>query len=414
MKSVRTRMLVAAVALSLGLAGGVVPSALAAGTVKVGLSTALSGAVALLGQTNEHGIQLAIDKINADGGLLGKKIELVTADGETKPATGVTNVRNFVLSDQVKALFGPVSSAVGAAEAGVAAQYKVPIFMTTSNDIDQTGKNFSKYVFQVVPSTYMEPHAIAAYVARLDKQHHWKSYATISPDYSFGHSTVEEFLAGLKQDGVNANVVGEQWPALGASNFTPYISATMSKNPGFIFIGQYGGDLITLTKQGKGFGLFKKADVYAGYWTGVLESLAGDAPAGVISSDRARPFYMHPNAEMVQFSDTYHKKFGSWPTTWAVLGYAAVQTWAQGVKTAKSFDAGKVSAALSGATIKDTMNGTFKIRACDHQAEITEYVGRLSKQVDPKYNIRTMTDVYAPPPEKIMMTCKAKQALQHS
>src|SRR5699024_1433222 len=166
----RPRKWAAAAVLSLGLAAGFGPAAMASDTVKIGMSTALSGSIAVLGRTTMHGVQLAIDKINANGGVLGKQIELLTADGEAKPSTGVTNVRNFILSDQVKALIGPVSSAVGSAEASVAGQYQVPIFFATSNVVDQTGKYFSKYVFQVVPSTYMEPHAIAAYVAKQSKK----------------------------------------------------------------------------------------------------------------------------------------------------------------------------------------------------------------------------------------------------
>src|SRR5699024_1520279 len=133
MKASSARTAAAAAALMCGLTLGFGSAPMAAGSVKVGLSTALSGSIAILGKTNLHGIQLAIDKINAEGGLLGKKIELVTADGEAKPSTGVTNVRNFILRDQVKAVFGPVSSAVGSAEGGVAGQYQVPIFFSVSN-----------------------------------------------------------------------------------------------------------------------------------------------------------------------------------------------------------------------------------------------------------------------------------------
>src|SRR5699024_10817723 len=122
----RPRKWAAAAVLSLGLAAGFGPAAMASDTVKIGMSTALSGSIAVLGRTTMHGVQLAIDKINANGGVLGKQIELLTADGEAKPSTGVTNVRNFILSDQVKALIGPVSSAVGSAEASVAGQYQVP------------------------------------------------------------------------------------------------------------------------------------------------------------------------------------------------------------------------------------------------------------------------------------------------
>ncbi len=404
----------AATSLTVALAFAASTPAVAADSVNVGLSTALSGSIAVLGETTEHGIQLAIDNINAHGGLLGKQVKLLTADGEAKPSTGVTNVRNFILKDGAKAIFGPVSSAVGSAEATVASQYHVPIFFNTSNVVDQTGKYFSKYVFQVVPSTYMEPHAIAAYVAKQAKTKHWKTYYTISPNYSFGHSTVNEFLAGMHEYGADIKVVGKQWPALGASDFTQYISAIQSKNPDFVFVGQYGGDLVTFTKQAAGFDLFKKTQVYAAYWLGTLEALGDKAPAGVITVSRSAPFYLNPTDGMKAFTKAYHAKFGGWPTTWSILGYSAVETWAQGVKKAGSFDADKVSAALSGATIDSVLRGKYKIRECDHLAEAPEYVGVLSKTVNKTYGIRTMVDVYEAPADKIMMSCEKKQAMQKS
>src|SRR5699024_3110881 len=130
MKIPGAKKIAAVAALTLGVPLGFGSAAIAADTVTVGLSTALSGAVASLGQTNKNGIELAIEHINDNGGLLGSQIKLVTADGATKPATGVNNVRNFILRDQAKAIFGPVSSAVGAAEAQVASQYQVPIFFS--------------------------------------------------------------------------------------------------------------------------------------------------------------------------------------------------------------------------------------------------------------------------------------------
>ncbi len=399
-------------AFAVGMAMAIGPTAFAAGTVNVGMSTTMSGAIGSLGTSGRNGAQLAIDKINAEGGLLGDQVKLLTAEDQAKPPIGATNVRNFILNDKVKAIFGPVSSAVGSAEAGVAKQYKVPIFFHTSNDIDQTGHSFSKYAFQVVPSTYMEPHAIAAYVAKESKAAGWKTFYTISPDYSFGRTTVAEFLEGMKANGVNVDLIGQQWPALGASDYSQYISAITTKKPDFVFIGQYGGDLVTLTKQGNGAGLFKNSHVYAGYWLDALQALGADAPAGVISSDRAKPFYENPSKDMQEFTKTYHQKFGSYPPSWAILAYSAVETWAQGVKKANSFDADKVADALSGATINSALRGPFKIRECDHVAEVPEYMGVLSPDVNKDYGVRTMTKIVEVPASETMMSCAAKQKLQ--
>jgi branched-chain amino acid transport system substrate-binding protein len=386
--------------------------AVAAGTVNVGMSTTMSGAIGSLGVPGKDGVQMAIDKINAEGGLLGDQIKLLTAEDQAKPPQGATNVRNFILNDKVKAIFGPVSSAVASAEAGVATQYKVPIFFHASNDIDMTGHSFSKYVFQVVPSNYMESQAIADYVAKESKKNGWKTFYTISPDYSFGRNIVGDFLKAMKTRGVDVDLVGQQWPALGTSDFSQYISAIITKKPDFIFIGQYGGDLVTFTKQANGAGLFKNSHAYAAYWLDSLEALGPDAPGGVISVDRVKPFHDAPTKELQAFTKTYHAKFCHYPPPWAVLGYSAVEAWAQGVKKAGSFDAGKVVAALSGDTIHSALRGAFKIRECDHLAEAPEYMGVLSKEVDKNYGFRVLTDITELPASEIMMSCEAKKKLQ--
>lgn len=255
----------------------------------------------------------------------------------------------------------------------------------------------------------MEPHAVAAYMAKK----HWKTYDTISPNYSFGRSTVEQFLAGMKLYHANIKVVGQQWPKLGESDFTNYISTILSKHPDAVFSGLYGGDLITFTKQAEGFDFFKKEPFYALYTLGALKALGKDAPVGAIAASRA-PFYAIHTSGMKSFAKAYHKKYGEWPTSWAVMGYTAVQSWSHGVKKAKSFNADKVSQALSGAKIH-TIRGTIKLRACDHQANVREYVGTLSKKIKPEYGFRTLTHIYAPDPRKIMMTCaQAKKLQPHS
>lgn len=386
-----------------------------AGTVNVGLSTTLTGAIGPIGQAGRDGIELAIEKINANGGLLGEQIKLLVSEDQAKPPIAATNTRNFILDDRVKAIFGPVSSAAASAEADVAARYKTPIFFHTSNDIDMTGRSFSKYVFQVVPSTYMEPHAVADYVAEKANQEGWKTFYTVAPDYSAGRNTVDEFLKGMKANGVAVDLVGQQWPPLGATNYGPYITAITTKKPDFVFINEFAGDLITFTKQANSTGLFKDSHVFASYWLGALEPLGAEAPAGVITSDRVKPFYDSPSKEIQEFTSAYHTKFHSYPPAWAILAYSAVKTWAQGVRTSGSFDADKVVDALSGATINSTLRGPFKIRACDHLAESPEYMGVLSQSVNKTYGIRTMTQIVEIPASQTMMNCESKVKLhQHS
>jgi|GEM_PF-169781 branched-chain amino acid transport system substrate-binding protein len=380
-----------------------------AGEVTVGQSTSLSGSIAQLGITGQRGITMALDKINAEGGLLGQKVRLVVADDGMTPANGTTNARQMILSDHIKALFGPVSSAVGAAEETLAAQYRIPYFLFTSNDVRMTTQVFTPYVFQVVPNTVMEPRAVARYLAELVGKKPI-TVAVITPNYSFGRDSADSFIAALKAYGVDVKVLTQQFPKLGETDYTPYIPPLVAAHADYVFVGQYGGDLITFTKQALGFGLFKVSTVVGQYGRQVLTALAGQVPAGTIAFDRA-PYWAMEGEGVKRFTEAYHTRFHEWPSAWAILGYTAVETWAAGVKKAGDFDGDKLVTALSGATVQ-TIRGPITLRACDHQGNVAEYVGRVSREVDPRYGQQIYTDVKAIPGEETMLTCEEAQKLQ--
>lgn len=391
-----------------GVAGG---SGSSGGTVTVGESTSLSGSIANLGQTGLQGLQLAIDDINAKGGLLGKKVKVVSADDNITPATGASNARSMITRDHAVALFGPVASSIASAEEQVAAQYRVPIFFHTSNDVSLMTETFTPYAFQDVPNTMMEPRAVADYLAQ--KVGSKKiTIATFAPDYSFGHDTVDGFLQALKDLHVNYQLVKQEFPPLGASDISSYLSALVSAHPQYVFNAQYGGDLVAFTKQASSFGFFNHTKVIAMYAYAPLDALGSNAPAGAIGFDRA-PFWAIDTPGMSTFVKSFKAKFGKYPTEWAILAYASAQEWAYGVKKAGSFDAAKVSKALPGATVPSII-GPMKIRACDHQAEVPEYVGTLSASGDPSYGGMHLYNkpVFVAPFDKIALTCAQATAQQ--
>ncbi|HZD66235.1 MAG TPA: ABC transporter substrate-binding protein [Acidimicrobiales bacterium] len=367
-------------------AGGSNNAASSGNAVNVGIATVQSGSVAEIGQTGVQGVRMAVQDLNAKGGLLGKKIHLVTADSHADASTGANEVRNMVQNDHIVADFGAVSSAVGVAEEAVTSSHHVPFIGFTDNDVTLMTTHGNKWSFQVVPNTYMEPRAVAYYV----KQKYGSKpirVATITPNYNFGLSEVSNFLAGLKEYHVNATIVTQQKPKLGETNFDSYISAILAKNPTFVFGGIYGGDLVTFTKQAAGFGLFKKVKMAAQYNRAQLQALGSSNPAaGGVGFDRAA-FWAMKNLDK-SWVNRFHKEYNNWPTAWAVLGYSAVQTWAYAVKKAGSFGGTKVAGTLPGATVQ-TIRGPITIRACDHQALVPEYVGPISNKVNPAYGFPT-------------------------
>lgn len=384
-------------------AGGAASSSSSAGTESIGVASTLSGPFADYGTAGLDAIKLAVTDINSHGGLLGKKISVVSGDDQIDPATGETVTRNLILSHHVAALFGSVSSAVAAAQEQLAGQYKVPIFFHIANDVGLTTTTFNKYAFEFSPNTDMEPSAAALAFAKAIG-HKTIRIATITPNYSFGLDTVKAFLADLKKDGVSYQVTNQQTPALGASSFTSQLSALLASNPQYVFVGEYGADLVTLTKQGLGLGLFKKSHVGAMYDYEVLDALGAQAPAGAIAWDRAA-FWTGEGSAMQSFVSAYKAAYGTYPSEFAISGYAAVQAWAWAVKKTGSFDADKVVTALGGATVP-TIRGDITIRACDHQAEVSEDVGTVASGVNSTYGAPLWNStVLAPSPAQLIEPC---------
>lgn len=376
------------------------------GSVNVGMSTTLSGSSAGLGKSGLQGAQLAVDDLNAKGGLLQKEIKLVSADDAANAQTGTQNVRTMILDQKVVAMIGPVTSAVAAATQPIAAQNKVPIFFHTSNDIVLTTKQYSKYTFQLVPNTVMEPRAVAEYLSKQP----YRRYYTISPDYNYGRDTVDAFLKAMKEFGIDVEVVGQQWPKLGATDFTAVISAALAAKPDFVFLGVFGGDLLTFTKQAKGFNFFAQVKAGGPFGLDLLPVLKTDVPAGAVAWSRG-PFFAIDTPATKDFTKRYKEKHGEWPTEWSLLAYTAVQTWAEGVTKANAFDGEKVADALGGATVT-TIRGPIKLRACDHQAEIPEFVGLVSAKEDATYGFPLLENVFVADPQKIMLTCDQAKELQ--
>jgi branched-chain amino acid transport system substrate-binding protein len=379
------------------------PGSSAAAPVTIGVATTLSGAFAAYGIGGLDGIKLAVQDINSHGGLLGRPVRVATGDDQIDPATGETVTRNLILHDHVAALFGSVSSAVAAAQEQLAGQYKVPIFFHLANDVGLMTTTFNKYSFEFSPNSDMEPAAAALYYAKEIGRGPVK-IATITPDYSFGLDTVKAFLADLTKDGVAYTVTDQQTPALGASSFTTQIAAILATNPQYVFAGQYGADLVTLTKQGLGLGLFSKAKVGGMYDLQVLQALGAQAPAGAIAWDRA-PFWTDDSSVMKSFVTSYKAVYHGYPSEFAIIGYTAVQAWAWAVKQTGSFDATKVSAELGGAAVP-TIRGSVTIRACDHQAEVPEDVGTIAAAPSPAYGVTLWgPDVLDAQPSRIIEPC---------
>ncbi len=391
-------------ACSLAIAGASVAHA---DSVKVGAPIVLSGSSAVVGQTGLHGLQMAIEDINAAGGLLGKTVELVVADDAGNPATANTVTRDMILNNEVVAMFPGSNSASGSAEQVLAGQYKVPAFFFSATDISLTTTNFNKYTFQMSPSTYMDPRAWATYVKGLGAKHVY----IINPDINYGRSYADNFKKGLADNGSGAEIVGEQYPAVGTSDFSSYISAAIAAKPDFLYLGLLPGDQVSFLRQAKGYGLFDITKIGAPNAVDVVSTMREEAPKGLNVRGVTPLFFEGGDPEIQKFTERYQKLYGKWPTEWPVVAYAAVQAWAEAVKKANSFESDAIATALSGQSVK-TLRGEVEFRECDHQGMVPVYIGQVADKVDPTYGFPLLVNFQKIEAKDMAMPCDEAVALQ--
>ena len=359
-------------------------TAMSAEPYHLGADLAITGTGALYCKDGVDAIKLAVEEINAQGGLLGQHpIKLFVRDTHTKPDVAVREARDLILRDKVRCILGTYSSACAVAIKPVCQEYKVLHIPAISNSENITKINFSPYTFQVAPNSYMQAKAVVLGVAELAKKKGWKEYVTIASDYEWGRDTQKNTVDLLHEYAPQLTLSKEFWPRLGETQFTSYITAILGQKPDFVYGCLASKDNMAWMNQAKAYGLFEKIP-FPGSLISVSELIiqAETLTRGMIGLCRA-PFFAHLDVPMMtDFIKSFRAKYDRYPSDWAVLEYDAVYALKQGVEKAGSIDTDKVKDALRGASI-DTCRGNLKFREIDNQLVCSSYIGVVSD--DPGY-----------------------------
>jgi branched-chain amino acid transport system substrate-binding protein len=394
-------MMLRVLTLLLALALAVPMAAEAQKPIKVGFPMILSGPGALFGEPASKGAQMYVDEINAKGGVLGRKIELLARDTKGNADEAVRVSRELILKENVDFLVGTLTSAEGPAVSVVAKENKI-VFIAPIPKTDQltAPDKLHPYVFRVSANTTMEGRSAAEIVAK------WPvtKVATISPDYAYGQDVTKSFVDHLKKIKPSVQIVDQQWPKLGEADYTPFINAQMAKKPDAIFSSLWGGHFVTFSKQAKPLGYFDavKYNVIAVGEAGSPEStkaMGKDYPVGIWGNSYDA-FYWGENPAHRDYVARLSKYLkDEYPSSWAIQGYTGMQFLAEAIKKAGSTDSDKVSKALLGLTI-DTPIGKQTIREKDHQANRGQLYGKTV--MGPKYPFPIMKPVEYVDPSKFM------------
>ncbi len=366
-----TRRLTLAAASAFALAG-VVAAPAAADTIKIG---DINSYKRLPGHTipYKHGVDLAIEHINGAGGVLGKKLEVVSRDDQGKPGEAVKIAEELFTRDGVVMISGSLFSHIGLALTSYAGQKK-RLYLAAEPLADAlVWAKGNRYTFRLRPSTYMQAAMLAEQAAKTGA----KRWATIAPNYAYGKDAVAAFKKVLKSKVPDAEFVTEQWPGLFKIDAGAEVQAIEAAKPDGIYNVTFGGDLAKFVREGDLRGVFKDR-VVLGLLTGepeYLDPLKAEAPKGWVVT--GYPWYDIKEPAHVKFVEAYQAKFNDYPRIGSIVGYNTMLSIAAALKKAGSTDVEKLVDAFQGLDVETPM-GKVHYRKIDHQSTMGAWVGKTT------------------------------------
>ena len=348
----------------------------AADTIKLAVVEPLSGNFKDIGERYAGGVEYGVMKINEQGGLLGKKVEIILVDSEVKPDVATRKATNLILKDGVKFFCGGTGSSVGAAMSLLVEKNNALFFSYGMDAASLTGEKCSRNFFRTACNTDTHSFALAKWVA--DKG--FKKVATIAQDYSFGKEATSAFIKRLKELNPSAQIVAELYHPLGEKDFAPYVTQILTAGPDIIFTSNWGNDLSLLLKQGYQLGLTTK---YACYYLNDETAIAAVANDPAVIGSMASEIYMLtiPTEANKKFVAEFFKAKGFYPSWLFGKGYMAAMFWAEAVKKAGTDDVDAVIKAWEGLTYNGPA-GEWVMRACDHQAQVPIWMAEIVTKSD--------------------------------
>ena len=358
-----------ATSLALGAAG-----LHAQGTIKIGEVNSYKAQPAFL-EPYKKGMELAVEEVNAAGGVNGKKLELFTRDDNANPGDAVRAAEELVSRERVDVLTGSFLSNIGLALTDFAKQKKF-FFLAAEPLTDKiVWQNGNRYTFRLRPSTWMQVAMLVPEAVKLKK----KRWALVYPNYEYGQSAAATFKELMKAAQPDIEFVGEQATPLGKVDAGSVSQALADAKPEAIFNVLFGADLSKFVREGNTRGLFQGREVVS-LLTGepeYLDPLKDESPNGWIVT--GYPWYGIQTPEHKAFFVAYYSKYKDYPRLGSVVGYSAIKSLAAGIRKARSTETEKLIAAFSGLQV-DTPFGKVTYRPEDHQSTMGAFIGKTKNE----------------------------------
>ncbi|MGH8687292.1 MAG: ABC transporter substrate-binding protein [Burkholderiales bacterium] len=321
------------------------------------------------------GWQLALEQVNAAGGVNGHPLQVVSREDGGNPGEAVRVAEELIVRDNVVMLMGTFASHVGLAVSNLAARRKIPFLAAEPLTDKLVWEDGNRYTFRLRPSTYMQVAMLVPEAAKLGK----KRWALVIPNYEYGQSAAASFRKLLSAAQPGVEFVTEQAPPLGKIDAGAVVQALADAHPDAIFSALFGADLQKFVREGNLRGLFRDRPVVdlLGGEPEYLDTLKDETPEGWWVT--GYPWDQLQAREHRDFLEAYRARWNDYPRLGSVVGYSALYSVADALEAAGGTDPERIVEAFKGLKVR-TPFGVIEYRAIDHQSTMGAFVGQLARR----------------------------------
>ena len=368
--------------------------------IKLGVMFISSGPLGGYGINGQRAVEMAVEEINAAGGVLGRKLAASFGDTKLKPEIATALAEKFISEDKVDFLMGPTSSGVAMSLSDVARKHKKILIVTQAATDSLTGAKFNPYVFSTLSNVMMHSRAGAYYMASKP----YKRWMCIGPDYNYGHESWRLFREKLKELKPDVEIVGETFPKLMAKDYAEYIEQIRKANPEAVWCPLWGQDAVNFIQQAKAAKLFDniKFAFPVGAALETIVPLGKETPSGLYMASRY--FFTTPDSvENRDFVRKYHEKYKEYPDYMTEETYAGVYFIKAALVRAGTTDPDAVVKAVEKEPLAWLTPEGWKImRPEDHQVVEDVVWGETAQS--PTYGFAVLTNIQSMQGEQICRT----------
>ncbi|HSR10465.1 MAG TPA: ABC transporter substrate-binding protein [Thermodesulfobacteriota bacterium] len=394
----RTPKKVSALLIALLLIAGLSAQGFAQGPIKIGIIDTYTGPPTTFTYDVRDAFKLAVDEVNAKGGVLGRKIEFTTRDDKFKVDLALSMAKELVMNEKVDMLVGTINSAGALAVSEFAKTEKIPFLATFSKSEKITGEKGHRYVFSITENTAMIGKAAAVGLAKKPFVKYWIA----GDDYEYGHALADGVWGHLKKIKPNVELAGQSWWKVGEPELTPYLTAVTSAKPDAVIFATGGASMVNVMKAAKATGFAERIPMYIHTATelSTLQPLGLEAPEKVIGTSNYH-FYYPDNGKNRAFVKAFKDAYKREPKVGALYGYITAHFITQALTKAGKMDREKFIDAIEKMKV-DTPVGEVEMRDVDHQAMLPMFMG-VTKKV-PEYPFLIAGDIVTIPAKDVMPT----------